>query len=77
MRKESGAYGGLAIYMLGRCDAMSYVPFAFGRIQLDAACRQCDFNFEADRLGVRCPDGAAVLTNCLKSNSQSKAGALG
>src|ERR1700688_3090701 len=38
--------------------------------------RQRDLNFEADRMGVRCDDCAAVLTNGLESDRQSKARAV-
>jgi hypothetical protein len=42
----------------------------------DVAGGQHNLNFEADWIGVRCDDCAAVLTNCLESNRQSKACAL-
>jgi hypothetical protein len=60
-RKESGAYAELVICMPGRCD------FALRRV----AGRQHNFDFETDRIDVRCDDCATVLAECLKSNCKS------
>ena len=57
---------------------MSYVGDVcdYRRMTSGVGSRYRDLDFEADRTHVRCDDCAAVLTNCLKSDRQSKAGAF-
>src|SRR6202011_4731682 len=43
----------------------------------EVAGRKHDLNFETDGVGVRCDDCPAVLTNCLESDRESKACAVG
>ena len=61
--------------MPGRCDAdvMLACRFTIGPIPSGVAGRQHDLDFEADRIGIRCDDCAAVLTYCLESNRKPKA----
>ena len=68
--------------MHGRSDAMSHgdaLMIAANDLRSSRSRvggRKHDLNFKADRIGVRCDDCAAMLTNCLKSNRQSETGAI-